>query len=628
MNTINHILNKFAEYTDFDTNQTSFNLLSSTYEFHKAGKLIETLLSEYDPSGMFGVLYAKSVFESVMKDSRVEVYKLLQNPELLKEEIEMHTLFNGEEIKEVERLLLDSIKRIFEKITKDKRLGENDLNVDSVLKQLPSVLKNLQKLNVDVFKKDGIPGKINNISTKIHVFETYAECALATEKAEDGLYLCFVSANNSADCFFAFMYKSNGTMFAINDRIDETYIGQHSHMRNARWTEDKADDIFPYDYIFKYSNHDYKGYATTYEINEEKLSIYELGEDVFIPIILTMILVINKYKDRMPEEPIHYISSLTVSPSELLETTELLDVSKSEIAAITRSINLSYDMEKLLNGTYADEFAYPEGVTYTKEKEHAKFNNYNQALVDRYGKDFVPNVADIFKGNLLCLMDKENKEYEAEFVGTEQKFRLQLYYQMRKQLAEHIKEKMAKEYEDFGGASGVEKWFMSLMKDRIEELIKFAMSIEPQFIEKQCSSLDFNDVRVTISNEKNDMPNPYYHLNTAEGVVGQWYDRVDAVTGKPLTYGFRFEPLNEKGISFLTGINVSELPGFMQIYRNDSGKYNGNSILNIVDYVSAIKSPLNDRSYIEREYKFNCAICFAKSHWNQIKKEYNAKTTF
>jgi len=484
--------------------------------------------------------------------------------------------------------------------------------------------ENLRKLNIDVFKKDGIPGKVNNISTKIHVFETYAECVLSTEKAEDGLYLCFIRANSSADCFFAFMYKSNGTIFAINDRIDETYIGQHSHMRNARWTEDKADDIFPYDYIFEYANYDYKGYATNYKINEEKLNVYELGENVFIPLILAMILIINKCADKMPENPLHYISSLTIAPSELLETTELLDVSKSEIAAITRSIDLSYDMEKLLDGTYAEEFTYPANVTYTKEKEHANFNNYNQALVDKYGKDFVPDIANIFKGNLLCLMDKERKDYEAEFVGTEQKFRLQLHYQIRKQLAKHIKEKMEKEYEDFGGAHGVEEWFMSRMKERMEELIEFAMSIEPQFNEQQRSVLTLNDVRVTVVRGKEDIPSYHYHLNTASYISGRGYERVDAVTGKPLTYGFEFEPQNEKGISFLTGISVDELPGFMQIYGDDSRGYNGNSILDIVDFVSQIESPLNDRSFMGRGYHFKCAICFAKSQWNKIKKELNS----
>ena len=125
--------------------------------------------------------------------------------------------------------------------------------------------------------KGGVISNVQNVSTKLHIFNTLAECLINIENAQDGIYFCFISASNSSDCFFAFFLKSNGNIISVNDRIDEAYIGQHGNSRNGRWTEQKVDGIFPYDYIFNYSQHDYKGYASKYEINEEKLDLYNLA---------------------------------------------------------------------------------------------------------------------------------------------------------------------------------------------------------------------------------------------------------------------------------------------------------------------------------------------------------------
>lgn len=629
------ILDKFAKYIDFDKNRTSFNL--STYEFHKAGQIISQLLDGYDPNGAISVLYAKDTFLYVMKDASVKIFDLFENENILNETHEIYQMFHGPEVTKIEKAVTEMISSIYSKVTCNHQIGTSDFTANDALKYIPFAIEDIRKLNIDVFKKGNTPGLVTNISTKINVFETMSECLLSLERSEDGLYLCFINAGGTADCYFAFIYKSNGTIFSINDRVDETFIGQHAHGRNARWTEQKADGIFPYDYIFKYGKRDYKGYATEYTIDENKLEFYNLEEKVYVPLIIAMLLIINKYNGYMPEKPVHYISSLTADTRELIESTEIMDIRGSEIALANQSINLSYDMNAILNGSYAEEFKKPEDYQWDGEQQHADFNNFNQKWVDRYAADFVPNVADIYKGNVLFLINKdENSEYEAEFIGTEQKLRLQLHYQIRKQLAEHIRKKLNEEYQAFGGSKGVLNWFIETMKTRKDFLIELAKKAE-ETLKEDSTCIYMDNIKIEINKEKKELSHPKYHINTAKNYVSRWsnhkwtgwdddgyYYCVDESTEKPLTYGFTFTPVNEYGVAFLTGIAVDELPPFLHGLENGYGRsdrYNGNCLLEIVDLVSGIDSPLDGRGINSDRCHLKCSLCFAKSNWNKLKNK-------
>lgn len=631
------ILDKFAKYIDYDKNRTSFSLNSNSYEFHKAGDIISQLLSGYDPTGALSVLYAKYTFMNVMQDASVRVLDLFADETILNETLEIYQMFHNSDVIDVEKSVIGMISSIYGKITKNHYIGTSDFIPNDALKYIPIAIEDIKKLNIDVFKKEDTPGLVTNISTKINVFETMSECLLSIERSEDGLYLCFINAAGTADCYFAFMYKSNKTIFSINDRVDEAFIGQHAHGRNARWTEEKADGIFPYDYIFKYGKRDYKGYATEYTIDESKLEFYNLEEKVYVPIIVAMLLIINKYNGYMPEKPVHYISSLTAGTKELIESTEIMDISASEIALANQSINLSYDMKSILNGSYAEEFKTPEGYKWDGERQYADFKNFNQKLVDRYASDFIPNVTDIFKGNVLSLVNKdENNEYEAEFIGTEQKLRLQLHYQIRKQMADHIKKKINEDYKAFGGSEGVRTWFIEIMKNRKDFLIDLAKRAETE-IKEGLSYVYMDNIRIDIIKNKSDVPHPVYHINTAKKYTyrgsGHSYDAwdekgmyycVDETTGKHLTYGFEFAPMNENGLAFLTGIETNNLPTFFHGLSNGyhrTDRYNGNSLLDIVDLVCDIESPLDERGIASDSCRLHCALCFAKSNWNKIKNQ-------
>ena len=78
------VLNKWANYSKYDRDQTCFNLLSYDIQFHKVNKQIEKILKDYDDSGVLAILMAKNIFTKMIKDSKVNLYDLLSNPHIYK----------------------------------------------------------------------------------------------------------------------------------------------------------------------------------------------------------------------------------------------------------------------------------------------------------------------------------------------------------------------------------------------------------------------------------------------------------------------------------------------------------------------------------------------------------------
>ena len=107
MNAID-ILARWAEYSDYDPEQKSFNLLSTNYVMNRISKSVAAI-NEFDPTGTMGVLYVKQAFEDLCKDVRVRMSELLEHPEEFREDMEMWSLLHSNDIVAVETELLDSI---------------------------------------------------------------------------------------------------------------------------------------------------------------------------------------------------------------------------------------------------------------------------------------------------------------------------------------------------------------------------------------------------------------------------------------------------------------------------------------------------------------------------------------
>lgn len=630
------ILNKWATYTQYDENQKRFDMLSMNYHWHKIGEVIQMILKEYDPTGLIAVLYAKKEFESAIKNIEIPLWDLITESNDYDDEKEMFSLFRTSTLLEAEKDFFYKLNSIYALITKDKLIGEDNSINDKIFNSLEQVVESIKKCNVDLFKRGGDIEDINYISIDLHIFNTLSECLLSLEKSKDGLYFCFIRANNTAHCYFSFFVKSNGSIVSINDRVDEAYIGQLENPRNNRWTEDKADDIFPYDYIMKYAEYDYKGYATKYILQEEKINLYNIGIEGVMPIIIAMLLVISKvrYID-LNELPLRYIDSFLAVNRKKIERNELMVISESEIAEYHNNINLEFKNDKILDGTYGDEFNWNNQLTFDVLKERkatGTFTNRNQLMVDLWGQDFEIDYSKIFqKSNVDFLISKDNEEnYVGEYIGSERRMRMQAYKEIREQLAEHIRDNIYNAWIEFGQTQAIIDWYHKA----IEENKQFIYQLLNEHYNAKyngCEDKIINTMGIRIESVVGKTYLDYYYIPHRDylGVINTDKKYLDQTNHKECNVWFVFFPKNWEELEFLTNKKVPKVIKGWRSLGHDAG---GNSNLHCTDAVEEVGTPV-ERDEIRRnrrydnhhgaEYSFKFAWGFSKSGWNKIRKELN-----
>lgn len=547
MNIFN-ILNQWFAFSEYNPEQTRFNLLSAEYTLHEANKKIETLINEYDSTGSLAVMYAKSVFEKALKSNRINMFEIVSDHESWREYQTAWNVFQSDEVVMLENAYLDALDALIRNISKSELIGvrNQDSERKAILESIDRVVGSISKLKLDVYKIGGSVGKIKNFSTIISVFPTLAQCVLALEAAEDGMYLCYIRMGDLSDGYFGYFIKSNGTFFSLNERPDEAFPGQHLRSRNGRWAEAKVYDIFPYNEMFSFENHDYKGYSSVHKIDEGKLDFFSLGANTYFPIVLAMLMLSHKYAEKSIDGPIIYIDSFL--PANLTRALEcvtdksLIPVSTSAIAKINKEFLVSFTQEDVVSGDYGKQFNYAnnkdkpyfEKGTFAEQNK----NSYSQLLVDLYGDGFELNTSELLVSdscmrmlpkqceNLECepaygkktdceinaggiCKGQTQPSYNVEFVGTQKRMEMEAYRQARVQLADHIKQKMFEEYKSFGGSDAVLDWWRKELEAQREQIIQ-------------------NFVSLYLENKVQDMPAPE-KLNKWGKLIGQEWSDNDCV---------------------------------------------------------------------------------------------------
>ena len=477
------VLNRWADYAEYDPEQTRFNLLSAQYEYHKCIDNIVRFM-DYDPTGALGVLYARQTFETVLQQARVKAIDIISDPHAFDQEIEMWRVFHHPDIKTIEQSLLDRIDHIVTSAIPTKMLGQRDFAAEetALVNSASAVIEQLDRCNLDVFSYAGPLENMTRFTTRILVFETLSACLLTLEAGPNGIYLCYISNKGTADGYFGFFLKSGGTLISINERIDEAYPGQHGFSRNARWTEAKADQLFPYEFVLDFAGYDYKGYATEQVIDTDQLEFFKLPAGGYLPLILAMVLLVNRYQGvDLSDQPLVYVDSLLkVNIPELpSETTALIPVVGSAIMTRNQNLDLGLTTDNLLDGSFAARFKDP-GRSY---KETGQFHS-NDLFVQLYGQNFQLDTGDLFhKTDRLALTDGRltlpTRETH-EFVGTAKRMEVEAYREARVQLAEHIRDNMFKAYQDFGGAPAIHKWKEEIVKTNQNKLVQLCIQREYQ----------------------------------------------------------------------------------------------------------------------------------------------------
>lgn len=634
--TIFDILNKWAAYSEYDENQKKFNLGSLNYEYHVIGEKVQEIIKNYDSSGKLAVVYIKRMFEQLMKKVTVTAWDVLSHNDGMDEERDIFEMFNSKEVLSAEKEIVSMFQNAYLKITGGRQIGENKNLENDILNSIIQAIDSMKKTHEMLFLKGSTMRDLNkSISPNLLVFNTMAECILNIERANDGLYLCFIRAEDSASCFFTYIAKSNGNILSVNDMYQEAFAGQNIGSRNARWTEEKAANLFPYDSeLFQYSEHDYKGYATKYKMNEG-IGIYELGEKTFLPVIAGFLLVSLKYSNKDIDLPLSYIDTLLPMNMEKMKGTEIIPTGKSEIMSLQSSANLNFEADKILSGEYAKEFDW--NTTRGHYTETGCFSNLNQIMVDLWGEGFVydPSKDSVNISNANFLLGSGGEQYISEFIGTEKRQRMQVYQNIRKQLADYMWDQIYKEWLAFGELEGVKKWY----KSELEKSMPHIMDI---MIETEKHGTDYEDntkvfqvkdgnvilFSVIMSEERKAAYN--YISPSYERLFGCYFapekrDFLDETDGCGVNVTFTFTPFNWKGIEKLIG---KEVPKIVKGWNHEGHDYYGNPILNAHDEVEKVSTPMDinrnkkrERIFGKSEFDFKFVYGFSKKHWNKLKKE-------
>lgn len=454
--TLNDILNHFAEYAKYDPDQKRFNLLSDNYEFHQAGKVMEMLISEYDPSGVLAVMYAKREFLNSLK-KRVDLGSLIfamagDDPEYMDELqriLSMYRDFNSDAYKQAVTGYIDDMNTLIQQVSKMKLIGDRNsgMEEDEFISTIMQVSDDLKKLRLDLYQTSGrAVAKIEKFTPRVLVFERMADAILHLEQMPDAIYLCYIRQQNTADGYFAFVFKSNGNLFSLNDRVPEEYIGQHQYSRNGRWTEDHADSIFPYEFVFSYGEHDCKGYASKYFIDDEKLEFSQMGTAAYQPLLICMLILRNSYENKILDtEPVYLNSLFRDNFIGTHSDTELAILKNSPLALRHSEYQCGIDPGKVLTEEYNEKF---------------HLHRIGAFWVKLYGDGFKPDFTDLLTikkpRKLLKQWQIDNgkeqpeQEYYPEFIGTKDQMDREVYYKIRMQLAEYIQDRMKQEYAEWG----------------------------------------------------------------------------------------------------------------------------------------------------------------------------------
>lgn len=658
-NIVEQILRKWIEVSGYDPEQTKFNLLSSNYEFHRCGERIEQLL-KFDGSGVFAALYAKASFETICKGLTCKLIDILKNPDGTKEYQDMWDMFNCPEMVEVENNAIHNIIRL----TNIKpAIGEADKEheLDQFRDSVEYIAEEFTKCKMECFSMQ--PGtKIADdlkFMTTLQIFNTTTECVLSIERSPDGIYLCYITDFNSAGGYFGYFIKSGFNILSFNDRINESFVGEHTRSRNNRFIEQKKWHIFPYDELVTPEGRDYLGYSKSLVCEVKPRDIREFKSNNTYPIMLSAVLIMKRYSGCMIDEIVDgkeveqvYIDSLLKQNVSSEEVSALVPVTGNSliIAANTHIPMYNFTTDNVISNELQSRYHFR--TEENKGKRHTgTYTDVNKILIDIYGDGFELKPLEVMHRQWPQLTDGSSGSSDtvvSEFIGPKEQMEMEFYRQSRRQLRDHILHGMSKAYEEAGGYEGVHRWYRQKLLDNIDALRWMAVDWYIDYLDGNTRSCGLDPWSITTSKD--------LEVHLATGEQGHWAPRLDhdyvmnagkpgskryhdtrydlyecPITGNTANMWFVFVPNTWQNIEKLAG---TEVPKILKGFAYSGSDYGGNPLINSCDPIAFIENPFQCRitqreSYLKLfpkydDINFNCAVGFSKRGLNQLVKERRA----
>lgn len=639
--TVPEILNKWAEYSEYDPEQTRFNLLSSKYEMHRASEKAKAI-SAFDSTGKMAVLYLKEMYRQICERSSVRLISYLKDPNCLKEHLEMWQIFQSDDVTAIEDDILGGMNALIEKIVPVKQIGERDKEKERevLAEAVTSVTEELRECHEVLYTRGKPFGKIQSMSTEIHVFPTITECILTLEQWPDSIYLVYIRNRDTADGYFSFFLKGNGNLLEITERVEERYPGQHSVMR-SRWAEKKKYNLFPYQLMQDPSNYDNHGYALNYRIDDSNLKLFNLGPDAYIPLVLSIVMLANKYSDMdLSDRQISFVDALLPRNLEKLlakKETALIIPEGSQIVAINREYRSPLTSENVLDGSLSSLYDHTAARQAGVEKHYDEVGTFPtepNIFVETYGAGFQLDTSKLLVPSSQELyLPRSNMTEEVptfEFIGTQNRLDLLAYKGAREQLAEYIRDNMFAAYQAFGGRPAVNEWWKKVINDHKDKIFELCIKLWNAYLKDQeaveldektfdgerwystwareCINSMWASVKYTPSGFENhmrsDTPFNTIALRFANGMRLTCAE--DGVSKATVRFRIEFRSYEEMASVF----GAENIPDILRGYKADGHFGLGNSILDCTDACTRvgtvferIEAERNSRLWTENDWK-------------------------
>ncbi len=599
------ILEHWAEYSNYDSSKTQFNVFSGEYAMHRTGKRIETLFTGYDPDGTISVLYARNAFFRMLKGCKVPLFDVISTPESFAEEREMYAEFTSEYMKELEKRFLSAIDALVLQMTGTKMLpgtsGDREAAEAERLSELMDAVDNiadcLPACNADLLLRGGDFQPVRALSRKVERFRSLADCMLSMTSAPDAAYLCYIGTDTDTEGYFGIMLKTNGNLLFVNDRVNEHFIGEHLRARNGRWTEQKKSGLFPYEELVRFSGSDYKGYATRQEFDDDELDLFSLAPKTYLPVVLAVLMLSNYYSENtLGNLEVKYSDRLLPENRSALcneSQTALATVSNTALAQQHERFSCGFSAEQVLDGSAGTRFDYRTEENHGKSHlEHGFFTCTNQDLVELWGKGFELNTDSLLTTRTKILpatspFGQPTEAECAEYVGTEKAMAMQAYIRAREQLSRHMREAMFEEYVRFGGMQAAKEWLeaaANAAKDRVELLALRALD---ENNEAFLDEMRERGVAIRVVEDSFCQGNIVLNrpVKTTYGSDSGKY--LCNVTGNKCSIFVTFGPQSWQGLEYLLETKV---PKIIRGWRKNRD-YSGNPLLDARDPVNDVGTP-------------------------------------
>ena len=620
------ILNEWASVLEFNPDQRSFDLGNFSLDIHIAGEAMKKLIEKFDESGELSVLYAKQFYMNYLKHLSIKLFDLFESDsDDLKIYRNLYDTMRSEAVRTIEDRWIVAVSTILNRL--GVHLLANQFDTSILYSNVSDIVNDITKCNVDVFGKGDITHSNFIYCTTIQIFNTLAECILNLSSSSNGMYLCYISLDGKPDGYFTYIYKCGSTMISINDRVNESYRGQHNKSRNNRWMEYKGYNIFPYKLIEYGDEQDYKGYPTSMKLSKDvSLSLGDQGIDAS-KIILTMIILQNFIENKMDFDEYELSYSdvlLNANRSELFDShaAELMVVKNNEVVDYHATVDFKISKDDVILGL-------DESDPIVSNNKYSDF---------KHSKESSESVKDLFpefkfnESNILAIRD----ENQAEFIGTYSKMREQAYMDARKQFATYCRKQIASRYLEVGGMKFFNDWFRIALRLHVNDVKnaavrKYTSGTRNGF--DYCSQSTDPDFMYSIRVDIDD-----YGPSADIYMCNRKYDNYDAfvcpITGNVANVWFKFRVRSANDLKELLGTDDC-IPELLKMFKSDRD-YHTNNLLSPHDALAVVGAPIEDYMWNSDEMKavrkqlnesdydnhrLECCIGFSKRGLNKLIKD-------